>query len=292
MCAGQRLRQLRSVRIMPQPTRSTCLLVEGPPTLRSSSAYVRCAAELESRLRPARRALGDLGVEQSFEDDQGEHFPCSAEAVKTAPECRRQERSVAWRALVPPFLQTMHDGKQPVARRRRCLSARPVAICASTSFPINNGMQSRVIQAKFDDVFHHLVRKAAPPAALIVQERVDECAAIAGVIPIGSSQVRQARELFCQCLLDETRPAMSPASAGSQAEGCPLAAPCAARPNRYLSSDVAPLRSLRVRVDVRALDNIGLRHGEGVFWAIYGGHSMLSGVFARFVSRAIGCAAP
>ena len=66
--------------------------------------------------------------------------------------------------------------------------------------PINNGMQSCVIHAKLDEVFHHLVRKAAPPAALIVHERVDECAAIARVIPIGSKQVRQARELLCQCL--------------------------------------------------------------------------------------------
>ena len=66
--------------------------------------------------------------------------------------------------------------------------------------PINNGMQSCVVQTKVDDVFHHLVRKAAPPAPLIVQERVDECAAIAGAIPIGSKQIRQARELLCQCL--------------------------------------------------------------------------------------------
>ena len=31
-----------------------------------------------------------------------------------------------------------------------------------------------------------------------------------------------------------------------------------------------------MRVDVRALDNIGLGHGDGVFWAIYRGHGMLS----------------
>ena len=108
--------RLRSVRIMPQPTRATCLLVEGPPTLRSSSASlrVRCATST-SRLRPARRARRRSRCRAILRGRPRRALPVARpEAVKTAPECRRRQEPASGRVAGPRANRSLC---------RRCMTA-------------------------------------------------------------------------------------------------------------------------------------------------------------------------
>ena len=60
---------------------------------------------------------------------------------------------------------------------------------SASPIPVNNGVQSRVVQAQILDVLRHVTGKTAPPTSLISQERGDERATIVGAVPVDGDKI-------------------------------------------------------------------------------------------------------